>query len=70
MSRRAKPHAQRHGKNHAREAHTHQLGAGRRWLDVVRDWPDLETGAEPDGAPCPLPGPGAGGNGKLKGEAA
>lgn len=59
-----------HGKAKKRRPHAHHDGSAARWLDTTRDWPDLQTGAAPDGAPAPLPGPGAGGKGKLKGEAA
>lgn len=60
-----------HGKAGKRKPHTHGgRGADARWLDTVAGWPDLGTGAAPDGVPAPLPGPGGGGKGKLKGEAA
>jgi hypothetical protein len=65
-ARRRRPPEPVHGKSGKRKAHCHQRGDAGRWLAVVKDWPDLETGAKPDGAPGRLPG----GKAPQKGEAA
>ena len=71
MSGRRGRAAPKHGKAGKRKHHAHQGDAGERWLDTVQNWPDLATGAPPDGAPRPLPGPGAGGSREAtRGEAA
>jgi hypothetical protein len=70
MSRR-KPPPRSRGKGHHRRPDMHKHDADKRWRAVTENWPNLETGAAPDGAPRALPGPGGNGGQKgLKGDTA